>query len=112
MGSFVSNWHKLMLKRSPIKRSRSKPRPGRVTGKAMTQLREAVWARDCGLCCFCGLPVDFETGQMAHLRGKRMWGDDIDNVRGPSHARCHGESHSPKACPPKVSLDDIAGIAS
>lgn len=82
-----------------MKRSRSKPRPGRVKGEDMTALREAVWARDGGLCCFCGLPVDFERGEMAHLRGKRMWGDGIENIRGPAHKSCHQDSHAPKACP-------------
>lgn len=73
---------------------RRKPRPGRVKGADMTALREAVWTRDNGLCCFCGMPVDFTCGEMAHLRNKRMWGGGIDNIRGPAHKKCHQDSHN------------------
>lgn len=95
------------MKRTPLKRKtwmqkvRKEPRAGRVKGEDMTALREAVWARDSGLCCFCGKPVDFLRGEMSHLRGKRMWGDGIENVRGPAHQSCHHASHNPKPCPPK-----------
>lgn len=88
------------MKRSPLKRKtwmrkvRKEPRPGRLKGEDMTELREAVWARDGGLCCFCGKPVDFVRGEMAHLRNKRMWQDHIDNIKGPSHKKCHEDSHN------------------
>lgn len=92
------------MKRSGIKKSRSKPRAGRVKGKAMKALREESYEQRNGMCIFCGTKVVFEQMELAHIKAKRIYGDSLENV-GPSHAMCHYDSHNPKACPPKVRTD-------
>jgi hypothetical protein len=82
-----------MLKRTAIKKSRSKPRAGRVKGKAMTALREKSWNEHDSICRFCNLPVSEEEGHLAHIKGKRNHGDVPENVT-PAHWKCHLDSHS------------------
>jgi 5-methylcytosine-specific restriction endonuclease McrA len=91
---------------------RSKPRPGRLKGKAIGSLREQCWERDKGICgggrsyrgkpLGCGLPVDPNNWHMAHLKGKRMGGDNLNNVV-VCHMVCHLVGiHNPKSVPRKV----------
>lgn len=109
------------MKKSPIKKRRNRPRPGRVRGKAMEELRRACFERDGYRCqalkypvCVhgdvligikCLRPVTWENGHMAHKRNKRMWGDSLDQVQTECD-QCHGEYHQYgpsriKPCPPK-----------
>jgi 5-methylcytosine-specific restriction endonuclease McrA len=103
-----------------IKRKRSKVRPGRLRGKALEQLRRECFERDgykCqarltyepgvpgffdGFWYRCGRPVTWETGHMAHIRNKRMWGDTLDNVV-TKCAECHIQiehAYGPSGVPP------------
>lgn len=90
-------------RRVRVRRSR-KVRPGRLKGKALSALRAACFDRDGGICVGCGFPVDPSHWHMAHVRGKRMWGDSLDNVK-TMHPYCHlvGE-HNPKSVPRKAAL--------
>ena len=89
------------MKRSPLRKSRSKPRPGRLKGDDMDALRLLAFVRDEGCCVTCGKMLDPLEFHLAHKRGKRMWGDSLDNV----HCKCFDchivKEHNPKACPPK-----------
>jgi hypothetical protein len=89
-------------------RKRRKPRPGRLAGAALEALRQACFDRAGERCqeCHCLMlyrrryeldPIAYE---MAHVRGKRMWGDSLDQVRALCHV-CHHASHNPKPCPKK-----------
>jgi len=94
-----------LLRRSPIRKSRAKARPGRLKGKRLQELRELVHARQRGRCDVCGklLPLDgdvFTRMHLAHRRNKRMWGDGEQNVRGLCF-NDHWAEHNPKACPKK-----------
>lgn len=85
----------------PRRKKRGKPRAGRVRGRKMAELRAACFDRDRGICQACFLPVDPNDWDMAHVRGKRMWGDGLDNVR-TKHPHCHRVlEHNPKAVPAK-----------
>jgi hypothetical protein len=89
---------------SYIRARRSKPRPGRVRGKKMAELRKAAWERDGGICQGCFMPCGEDEWHLAHIRGKRNFGDDISNVR-VKHIHCHMViEHNPKPCPPKPEL--------
>ena len=81
------------LKRTWVKRYRSKPRRGRLRGKQMSALWEAAWERDEGVCQRCLLPVLPEEGVLSHRKGKRMWGDHLDNVQ-IEHDACHKRFHA------------------
>ena len=88
------------LKRSPIKKSRTKPRPGRLEGNDLAQLRADCYRRDHGICQKCGRMTDWEADQesdnsfhMAHRRGKRMWGDHINQVE-VECGGCHRKFHN------------------
>jgi 5-methylcytosine-specific restriction endonuclease McrA len=99
------------LKRStkPIRKARSKPRPGRIKGKALQDQRWRIFLRDEGTCQDCGIKVIFNAPEewdnsfhRAHIRGKRNFGDDDSNVKtscGGCH-RAHHRGHKP--VPPKV----------
>jgi len=113
------------LKRSPLKRStvplkrtavkpvRSKPRPGRLKGQKLLELRAECYRRDFGVCQECGRPTDWDADQerdnsyhMAHIKAKRIGLDMLENVRtlcGFCHRREHlwGKSMA-KPVPPKV----------
>lgn len=81
------------LKRTPMKRSRPKARPGRLKGADMTALRSESYQHHKGICIFCGLFVPERDFELAHRRGKRNHGDSLDNV-GPAHRTCHRDSHN------------------
>ena len=88
------------MKRTPIRKSRSKARPGRMKGEAMTRLRLAAYVRDNGLCSECGKLLGWDNCHLAHIKSKRRHGDSLENVR-ILCIPCHLREHSPKACPPK-----------
>lgn len=101
-----------MIKRTPIRKVRSKPRPGRVKGKELEALRLSCWVRDNGECQKCGhftipsAPVESDFAyHMAHKRGKCMHGDSLDNVE-VNCGKCHRQFHAygpsmEKPCNPK-----------
>ena len=96
------------LKRTPIRNRRTKPRPGRIEGKDLQDQRLRIFNRDKGECQECRCKVIFNAPDewdnsfhRAHIRGKRMWGDDDSNVRALCGA-CHRKEHNPKVVPPKV----------
>lgn len=87
------------------KRSRSKPRPGRLKGLKLKVLREECWKRDKGICQQCFEPVLDGIWHMAHVRNKRMYGDSLENVR-VKHPYCHMVlEHNPKSVPAKEKID-------
>lgn len=96
--------------RKPIPKVRVKPRPGRLKGKKLTDLRTRCWERDEGKCVDCGDPIPLEGDvftrmHMAHVQNKRMYGDNLDNVRSKCY-ECHiVKEHNAggKPCPPKPS---------
>lgn len=93
--------------RKPIRKVRRKARPGRLKGKAMTELRMLAFIRDEGICQMqldkdCTPMLDWETFELAHKRNKRMWGDSLEQVICACRS-CHRKSHNAggKPCPPK-----------
>lgn len=113
------------LKRStkPIKKSRSKPRPGRLKGDAMTQLRSDCFERDRYYCQHetfshvlqalvkCCARVTWETGHMAHKISRGRGGkDELSNVvtKCAHHHMVVEHSYGPsgvKPCPKKIDTD-------
>lgn len=118
------------MKRSWIKRRRNRPRPGRVRGKAMEELRRACFERDGYRCqamrtfvmpwgqsfqLRCLRHVEWDgpnAGHMAHKRNKRMWGDSLNQVQ-TECGECHNEYHQfgpsrTKPCPrkPPVAVEE------
>lgn len=88
------------IKRSPVVTRRTKPRPGRLEGNDLEALRLACWKRDKGLCHNCGKPtlldiphVYADSFHMAHVKGKRMHGDSLPQVRTECGA-CHRNYHN------------------
>lgn len=82
-------------------KSRSKPRPGRKKGADSAELRRQCFERDKGICQVCMQPVHPDAWHMAHVRGKRMWGDSLENVK-TTHPHCHLVTlHNPKSVPRK-----------
>lgn len=87
--------------KKPIRKRRARVRPGRLKGDALGELRRLCFDRDGGRCVDCGRVLRFERGysdsmEMAHVRGKRMWGDSLSNVRakcGPFAGGCHAKEH-------------------
>jgi hypothetical protein len=96
-----------------IQSRRKKPRPGRLKGAAMEKLRNDAYMRDEGRCVVCKKLVIFyappehdDSMHLAHRRGKRMWGDHIDQVD-TNCGECHRKFHNfgpsmTKPCPKKV----------
>lgn len=89
-----------MIERTPIRRKRNKPRPGRLKGDALEALRLACWGRDKGECQKCGRftfpsePRESDVSyHMSHKRGKRMWGDSLDQIE-VLCGRCHRAFHN------------------
>jgi 5-methylcytosine-specific restriction endonuclease McrA len=80
------------MKRTRVKKVRSKPRAGRLKGAALEQLRRDCFERDgyrcqgfihseCGLWFTCRKLVTWESGHMAHIVSRGRGGPDvIDNV--------------------------------
>lgn len=101
-----------MIKRSPIRKRRNKPRHGRLEGDDLEALRYGCHKRDLGICqeCRCLTFPDLphtapNSYHMAHIKAKRMGGDNIENVRtlcGTCHRKEHNWGKSmTKPCPPK-----------
>lgn len=95
------------MKRSAVKKVRSKPRAGRLKGKALKKLRWECYERDGRQCVECGRSVPFDGDiytrmHMAHIGAKRRHGDSLDNVRTLCFW-CHDKEHNPKAVPAKPS---------
>lgn len=101
------------IKRTAVKKARSKPRPGRLKGDDLKMLRLACYDRDRGRCVACWVLVDprlspeaDKSFHMAHRRGKRNFGDHIDQVEtncGACHRKFHNYGPSmQKPCPKKV----------
>lgn len=93
------------MKRSPIRNRRTKPRPGRLVGAELEALRQECLERDGNHCVVCRkrvrphLPPEHDDSfHLAHRRGKRMWGDSIDQVDTNCGA-CHRKFH---ACGPSM----------
>lgn len=76
------------IQRSRVRTRRTKARFGRLKGNALGDLRRDCFARDCGRCVVCGVPLSLETMEMAHIKNKRMFGDNLSNVRTKCF-RCH-----------------------
>jgi 5-methylcytosine-specific restriction endonuclease McrA len=95
----------------PIRKARRKPRPGRLKGVALAELRIQCFARDRALCRDCGRFVIFDAPSewdnsyhMAHIKAKRIGLDILSNVK-VSCGKCHRAHHSGgKPVPPKVKL--------
>lgn len=97
--------------RKPIRKVRSKPRPGRLKGKDLAMLRIDCFARDKAICQDCGCVVIFDAPHtwpnsfhMAHIKAKRIGGDNLDNVRtlcGTDHRNEHAGGNG-KPCPKKI----------
>jgi 5-methylcytosine-specific restriction endonuclease McrA len=81
------------LKRTWVKRYRSRPRKGRLRGEEMSALRKESWEGRGSLCFYCGKPCSEISGELAHIRGKRMWGDTKENTA-PAHKECHRRFHA------------------
>lgn len=68
---------------------------GTRAGRAEYQRRrEAIWDRDRGICCLCGLPVALSECTFEHLNGRGMGGgkrDDRESENAVSHY--FGNSH-------------------
>lgn len=100
------------LKRTPVKKRRSKARPGRLKDEALEILRRDCWLRDGGNCRKCGIhtsylldPIHDRSYHMAHIKVKRMGGDNLENVR-TLCGKCHRIEHAygpsgVKPCPKK-----------
>jgi 5-methylcytosine-specific restriction endonuclease McrA len=94
-----------MIARSPIRKVRSKARPGRLKGKAMKALRQACFDRDTGACQGCGALLCWETMHLAHIGAKRRYGDSLDNVRALC-GDCHRSEHNGgKVVPAKEAIN-------
>ena len=101
------------MRRTPVKKARKKPRPGRLKGKDLEMLRHDCIYRDGGKCTNCGVFVyallpheDNRSAHMAHIQAKRRGGDSLENVR-TLCGKCHRTEHAygpsfQKPCPPKT----------
>lgn len=105
-----------MLRRTRIKPRRGKPRPRRLAGEEQEALRLACFQRDGGRCVECGRRLIYEPESpfqengyhMAHIGNKRMWGDNLENVRAKCSV-CHlQKEHNAggKPCPRKPRRDE------
>ena len=83
---------KPLKRRARVKRVRAKARAGRKRGKDMSALRAESWEERGALCLYCAMPVSGKYGELAHIKGKRMWGDNKENVA-PAHRECHRRFH-------------------
>ena len=103
------------MKRAPIRKSRNKPRPGRLKGDDLETLRVQRLQYDGWRCVECNVSVSDDLpdwhdrkAHMAHVQGKRMHGDSMDNVRtlcGLHHRLEHAYGKDfKKPCPSKQSV--------
>jgi 5-methylcytosine-specific restriction endonuclease McrA len=88
------------IKRSPVRKRRTKPRPGRLKGEELDGLRTDCFRRDHGICQRCekktnpGLPQEHDDSyHMAHRTAKAKGGDNLDNVQ-VECGGCHRKWHS------------------
>ncbi len=70
-----------------------------MEGVELDELRHQCWMRDKGICQRCKKPTYFglyqehdDSFHMAHRRGKRMWGDSLEQVQ-TECGRCHRKWH-------------------
>jgi hypothetical protein len=92
------------IKRSnkPMKKARSKPRPGRLKGQEMSDLRLFVFMRDRGRCqhvlrrdefgdpvAICGKETPWESGHLAHIVSRGAGGPDTPENTCWKCADCH-----------------------
>jgi 5-methylcytosine-specific restriction endonuclease McrA len=96
-------------RKTPVKRVRAKARPGRLKGKAMTELRREVYYKAMGLCELreskdCLGWAGWFTGHMHHIKHRSLGGkDELSNLLW-ACPPCHAEEHvPPKPCPKKPS---------
>jgi len=114
------------IRRTAIRKVRSKPRPGRLKGKALENLRRDCFERDNYQCRHeirhpiadlkgyvvdsyyerCGNFVTWETGHMAHIVSRGAGGkDELSNVLTKCpychQIREHHEGNGGKIIPPK-----------
>ncbi len=82
-----------------IRSRRTKPRPGRLDAEGMAALRSMRYEVDNHRCLACGTLVNFyappeddRSMHLAHKRGKRMWGDSLENTQTECGA-CHRAYH-------------------
>jgi 5-methylcytosine-specific restriction endonuclease McrA len=90
--------------RKPVERRVGKLGIVRLTGPALTALRQACFVRDGGKCVNCGQRVrddvpDWAPNKyhMAHIGNKRMYGDVIENVK-TLCGDCHTGNHAEHNC--------------
>lgn len=108
-----------MLKRSPVRKVRTKPRRGQPTKEEKTAIRNQVYEESGGKCEIRKHPLCsgdrilpsvgdvFERWHLVHLKGKRVYGWGRDNLCG-GCAYCHLislhlEGGNGKIVPPKYS---------
>lgn len=102
-----------MIKRTPIRKVRSKPRRGQPTKAEKKAIRDQVYEDSEGRCelnlspqCIKGIiPKDGDTPwdhwHLVHRKSKRVHGWERNNLCGGCHF-CHLiELHNPKSVPPK-----------
>ena len=89
-----------LARKTPMRPVRSKPRPGRLKGAALAELRRDCWYRDGGVCQEClrvtdpDLPsIADRSYHMAHIKAKRIGGDSLENVR-TLCGECHRDEHN------------------
>ena len=111
----------MMIRRTPIRKVRSKLRRGRLKGSDLELLRVDCFLRDKGICQNCGKGTVFDLDQecddafhMAHIRNKRMFGDNLDNVQ-TECGKCHRSYHQngpsrEKPCKTKSNPKPITGF--
>jgi 5-methylcytosine-specific restriction endonuclease McrA len=83
-----------------------KPQIVRLKGKDMALLRARCFVRDRYTCQECGYHGHWYGLDMAHIHGKRNYGDTLENVRTLCH-RCHMLEHNPKSVPPKGNQNEL-----
>jgi 5-methylcytosine-specific restriction endonuclease McrA len=100
------------MKRSPVRKVRRKPRPGRLKGEALDALKLECFVLDNWTCRECGRWVSKELdlfhpnrAHAAHIGAKRRYGDSLENFR-TLCSGCHQIEHNygksrKKPCPPK-----------
>ena len=108
-----------MLKRSPVRKLRTKPRRGRLKGKDMESLRREAFDRDGYRCqhvlvcaemnfeelkpILCLRPITWETGHLAHIISRGAGGkDELSNVltKCPFHHMVAEHSYGPSGIKP------------
>jgi hypothetical protein len=81
------------LRRTRVRTRRTKARKGRLKGEEMSALRQWSWEERRSLCFYCHRPCSEKRDDLAHIRNKRMWGDNKENTA-PAHKECHAIFHA------------------